>query len=224
MLAKVVHGTMDTARVDDAARAVREEFVPNFSAQPGALRGYWMADRLSGQILIVTTWSDADALDAARSSDGAQRARIADGIGLRVHSIQSMVVVAQRDEVEVRPEWRWARATWITGDPVGAAVLPASHRLIVPDQARSAGFKGSYWLADESISCGVALSFWDGPDALTGSEAASRRRRRRLQRQFGFSIDRIHHYDGIGATAPAAIDLTAPDDTSPVDLRLVSSD
>ncbi|MDQ2678167.1 MAG: hypothetical protein M3Y51_05440 [Actinomycetota bacterium] len=169
MLAKVVHGTIDPDRVDDAARAVRDELVPSFSAQRGALRGYWTADRLSGQVLIVTIWTDGDALDAARSVDGADRARVADRIGLRIHSVQSMVVLGhggtsdEPDELDVGPVWRWARATWISGTPEHAASVPGSHRATLPDQARDAGFRGSFWLADESISSGVALSFWDGP-------------------------------------------------------------
>lgn len=201
MLAKVIHGTIDPAHVDDAAVAVREEFIPNFSASDGALDGYWMADRWTGQVLVVTTWADGDALEAARERDGAERARVADRIGLCVHSIQTMVVVAHGELIGVRPEWTWARATWISGRPASATDLSAGYRQTFPDQARSPGFKGSYWLADESIRTGVALSFWDGPDSLAGSAFGSRRRRRRLQRDVGFSLERIHHYQGIGVTA-----------------------
>ncbi len=206
MLAKVVHGTIDAHRLDDAARAVRDELVPGFTAQLGARSGYWMADRLSGQVLIVTAWRDADALDAARGHDGADRARIAERIGLCVHAIETMTVVgrgAEHDDVEVGPVWRWVRATWISGSTQHAEALDEIHRATLPFQARDAGFRGSFWLADASIRSGVALSFWDGPDALTGSEHTSRARRRRLQRRFGFTVERIHSYEGIGVAALA---------------------
>ena len=214
MLAKVVHGTIDAHRVDDAARAVRDQLAPGFAEQQGAFRGYWMADRLSGQVLIVTLWSDGDALDSARSHDGESRARAADAIGLCVHSVETMSVVGHgdgSDEVAVGPVWRWARATWISGDPEHAAALPDIHRATLPYQARDAGFRGSFWLADEAIHSGVALSFWDGPDALTGSEHTSRSRRRRLQRRFGFTVEQIHSYEGIGVAAsrPPAAQRTA---------------
>ena len=121
-----------------------------------------------------------------------------------VHAVDSMAVVGHGgagDEAEVGPVWRWARATWISGDPEHAAVLPDVHRATLPSQVRDAGFRGSFWLADQSIRSGVALSFWDGPDALTGSEHTSRARRRRLQRRFGFTVERIHSYEGIGVAA-----------------------
>ena len=204
MLAKVVHGTIDAHRVDHAARAVRDRLAPGFAEQPGAVRGYWMVDRFSGQVLIVTLWSDGDALDASRGHDGATRARVAEDIGLCVHAVETMAVLGlggTGDEVEVGPVWRWARATWISGDAEHSVAIPDVHRATLPHQARDAGFKGSFWLADESIRSGVALSFWDGPDALTGSEHTSRARRRRLQRRFGFTVERIHSYEGIGVAA-----------------------
>ena len=204
MLAKVVHGTIDAHHVDHAARAVRDRLAPGFAEQEGALRGYWMADRFSGQVLIVTLWADGDALDGARRHDGESRARAAEDIGLCVHAVETMAVVGlgdAGDEVEVGPVWRWARATWISGDPEHAAGLAEVHRATLPFQARDAGFKGSFWLADESTRSGVALSFWDGPDALTGSEHTSRSRRRRLQRRFGFTVERLHSYEGIGVAA-----------------------
>ncbi len=200
MLAKVVHGTLRERHLEASALAVRDRLAPDFAAQAGALQGYWLLDRSSGLMLIVTLWRDGRALDAARAHDGTARATVADGIGLSVHAVETMVVVghdADSGDVDVGPVWRWVRATWISGSADHAAALPGLHRATLPHQARDAGFRGSFWLADESIRSGVALSFWDGPDALSGSEHTSRLRRRRLQRRFGFTVDRIHSYEGV---------------------------
>ena len=64
MWAKVVEADMDPSRIDVVARAVKYDLIPHFEAQPGARRGFWMANRTSGKVLVVTIWSDQDSLDA----------------------------------------------------------------------------------------------------------------------------------------------------------------
>src|SRR6059036_3576784 len=110
MWAKVVEADMDPSRIDVAARAVRYDLIPYFEAQPGARRGFWMANRTSGEVLVVTIWSDRDSLDAGRSADGANRANVVERTGLTIRVVQTMEVLTATDpDLTVGPV-RWARA------------------------------------------------------------------------------------------------------------------
>lgn len=200
MLGKVVHGGIDPRCMDVAVQAVREELLPRFEEHPGAQQGYWMAHRGSGRILIVTMWSDMASLESARGADGAERSTIADRIGLQIHAIHTMEVVAHHnDDHAYRPVFRSVRATWASSLPSGSDErIPALYEQILPDQSRSTGFRGSYWLADGATGTGLALSFWDGVDELETGGGASRRRRQQLQRQLGFAVQSVHTYEGLG--------------------------
>jgi acyl-CoA hydrolase len=177
MKANLIVAEMDPSRVDVACRAVTHELIPNFRTQPGADRGYWMVNRRTGEVLVLTTWDDEEALDAARAADGAHRG-VAERTGLAIRGIQTMDVLDANDAgLTSTPATRWARATWVEGAP------PAEH----PETAR--GFCGSYRLGDPVNGAGLVLSFWDGPD-------------RALRHEVGPRVNRVGEFECIGVAAP----------------------
>jgi quinol monooxygenase YgiN len=211
MLAKLAIGDIDPHRLTDATRAVHEELIPAFLEHPGALEGYWMANALDGHVLVMTTWTDLESLDAARAADGATRARTAERLGLRVHAIQTMDVLGFRgnDHVE-RPLGRCTRATWVEG--VSADLRPsirAIYQEILPSQVRSPGFCASYWLADPATGNGLALSMWEHADQLRAGEVDSRRRRRHFERTVGCHIDLVTEYEALAVVTPTGAPLDA---------------
>lgn len=205
MKATVVLARLEPGRIPDAARAVEEEVAPALCARAGARRGYWMVDRHSGQVLIVTVWADETARRAAAAAEGARRAVVGERVGLRVLGTQSFDVAGSVDEhLGSAPRVRWVRATWVAH--IGAdqrGVLPQLYHEAVPDQARTRGFCASYWLVDPLSGAGLGLSMWEGPDELRGSLTSSRRRRRRFEAVLGCTVDGVHEYEALAvAVAP----------------------
>jgi hypothetical protein len=174
-----------------------------------------MVNRNDGRVLIAMIWVDDDAVRESRAADGAARARAAEEIGLRVSAVQTMDLLGAAETAAVGGAVsRWARATWVEGASIGDVDVAALHRDAVPDQARSRGFAGSYWMADRQTGNGLALSFWDGPGDLLGGGAASRRRRRKVEQSIGCRIDLVAEYESIGtAVVPAPIETASTDDS-----------
>jgi hypothetical protein len=212
MISKLVLGRIDPRQLDAAAMAVDREFIPLLIAKPGALQGYWMANRSTGEIMAMTTWSTYEAMDAARNEDGAERARIYDRIGVRIGITLTMTVVAaSHGDTEAEPVIRWARLTWVEGmKQERVPELVRSYGKVLPDQVLSSGFCGSYWLADMPNGNGLALSLWEGPQELRRSEHASRRRRNRLAKEHGFRVDCVGQYEALGVGLHG-ISVGAPD-------------
>jgi hypothetical protein len=204
MLAELVRAVINPWCVDEAGRAVEQEAIPDFLATAGAMQGYWMANRSTGDVLVVTMWSDEESLRVGWPSAGFGRTGVAERIGLRIRSIQTMDVIGSHEcEVTEQPVVRWARATWaeaVLPDRYGR--LQALYRMVVPDQARSRGFCGSYWIADLRSGRGLALSLWDQPADLADGEPASTRRRSSLEGLLGCRIDSISELEALGVAAP----------------------
>lgn len=203
MWAKLVEAEMDPSRIDVAARAVKYDLIPDFEAQPGARRGFWMANRTSGEVLVVTIWSDQDSLDADRSADGANRANVVERTGLSVRVVQTMAVLAAtHPDLTVAPV-RWARATWIGGvAPDRGRDLAAMRADVLADQRRSSGFCGGYWFGDTTTGAGLVLSLRDGPADLRGSERDNDRRQCRLEDALDCTINRVSAFESVGVAGP----------------------
>lgn len=190
---------MDPSRIDVAARAVKYDLIPYFEAQPGARRGFWMANRTNGEALVVTIWSDQDSLDASRSAGGADRANVVERTGLSIRVVQTMEVLdATMPGLAVAPV-RWARATWIEGVAGDRGPDPAMGRAnVLTDQGGRSGFCGSYWLGDATTGAGLVLSLWDGPDERRETERNRRRGQRRLEEALDCTVNRVSAYESLG--------------------------
>jgi hypothetical protein len=223
MLAKLVEARIDPGRLVVASEVVGDELIPNFLAHEGAVRGYWMGDLVTGQLLAITMWRDAESLRDAASADGARLAALIGRTGLRLRAVQTLPVLASH--VPAGPERepadaRWARVTWVEGvAPEMRIRLPELYQDMVEDQAGTTGFRGSHWIGDELSGEGCALSVWERPADLAHGAGASRRRRRHVARALGCRIGVVRHYRTFGivsATTPeaAVTDVDAPSSES----------
>lgn len=208
MMAKLVRAGMDPGRVDEAAAAVEDELIPEFAQHPGARSGYWMCDRATGHVVAMTCWADDAMLHAEQAVDGMERSRSAEHVGLRVHAVHPMEVVAMH---EVDPSdhaaTHWVRVTWV--EAVSSQTvdgLAELHDQKVAHQSWSDGFRASYWLADRETGDGVAFSMWSTPGRLSDSEPDSRRRRRSFERETGSRIVKVATYESVGIVLPRELD------------------
>lgn len=212
MLAKLVHARIRPERLDLAARAVMDDLAPAFVAHPGARLGCWMANRTNGHVLAMTLWEDESCLHAEQAADGAERTQVAERIGLEVHAIETLEVVAVHDldaglsAGEIAP--RWARVTWVEAvEPAALDHLDELHASIAPDQSSSDGFCASYWLADHRTGDGMALSTWASAAQLRDGEPDSRHRRRLVERTLGCHVAMVGEYQALGVTVRATPEL-----------------
>jgi hypothetical protein len=120
MLAKLIHARIRPERLELAARAVEDELAPAFAAHPGARLGCWMANRPNGHVLAMTLWADDASLHAEQATDGAERARVAERIGLELHAVETLEVIAAHDLDEPGPE------TPARGPGSGSGATPAA--------------------------------------------------------------------------------------------------
>ena len=231
MLAKLVHARIRPERLELAARAVEDELAPAFAAHPGARLGCWMGNRTNGHVLTMTLWADESCLHAEQAADGAERTRVAERIGLELHAVETLEVVALHDAEEHdaavpdlashanpgpdgaaagtgRLATRWARVTWVEGvEPWALDHLPELHASITPDQEASDGFCASYWMADHRTGDGMALSTCASAASLRDGEPDSRRRRREVERALGCHVAMVGEYEALGVTVRPAPQL-----------------
>jgi hypothetical protein len=213
-----VEARIDPGRLVVASEAVGDELIPGFLAHDGAVRGYWMGDLVTGQLLAITMWRDAESLRNAAAADGAQLAAVIGRTGLRLRAVQALPVLASHvpGNADREPsDARWVRVTWVEGvAPAMRTHLPELYQDILEDQAGTAGFGGSHWIGDERSGEGCALSVWERPADLAHGAGASRRRRRHVARALDCRIGLVHHYRTFGIvsatpTGPAVIDADA---------------
>ena len=211
MFAKLVQGSIDPTRFEEAVRAVEDELIPLFLEHSGARQGCWMANRVDGHVLVMTCWSDLGALEAARPADGEGRSRVAERLGLQISTIRTVDVVGVHETAAVGgPVRRWARTTWVDHLPQDLdATLRAMHQQVVAAEMQTDGFCASYWLVDHATSSGLELSLWSDLAGLQANEPDSRRRRRWFERTIGCRIDHIGRLEALGVVAAPTIDLRA---------------
>jgi hypothetical protein len=90
----------------------------------------------------------------------------------------------------------WARVTRTHGDPStrdrGIALITEQ---IIPAAKQFPGFKGGYWLADETGNV-MAIVLFDNRDALQASDAPAEAMREQAK-QLGATIDSVETFEVI---------------------------
>ncbi|CAN5535621.1 hypothetical protein BH10ACT3_BH10ACT3_19170 [soil metagenome] len=207
MLAKLVSAHIDPESICSATDAVADELVPAVLAHPGALKAFWMVHPTSGRVLAMTSWSDAASLLAGQAADGSERAQIAERIGLRVETVQTLEIVAAHEPPADDLDNLWVRATCFEGIAADRIDhLREVYDQTLSDQLRAGGFRGSYWLADREARHGLALSFWSESTDLSRGELNSRRRRHQVERTLGCTVNLIAEYRAIGYATNSTTD------------------
>jgi len=217
MKANLIVAEIDPSRIDVACRAVAHELIPHFKEQPGAGSGYWMVNRSTGEVLVMTTWGDEEALGAVRAADRSHRANVAERTGLWIRVIHTMDVLSLEDVgLTLTPAARWVRAMWVERSDRRDA-LSEKHAEAVADQQRSPGFCGSCRLSDAATGAEFALSFWDGPAELHETRADNPHHQRGLQHELDFTVSGVGEFESIAVAAPARLDLIRTTTSAPRD-------
>lgn len=203
MRASLVRADIDPDRIAEAARLAELELVPAFLAQPGARHGYWMAQRSSGRLIVLTLWDDDADMQSAWGLEHARLEANAKRVGARVGAPRALDVAGAYEEtVGDAPRVRWVRTTQVSGcRSERRDGIPALFREAVPDQLRTVGFCASYWLVDPVSDAALGLSFWEGPAQVRDSESSSARRRQRIEAVLGCSVQAVEEFEALCAAS-----------------------
>lgn len=201
MQARISRLRMAADRVDDGIAAVEERLIPEFVETPGALHGYWMAERETGSVLAVTCWEDHDALEAGRAHLGEVRTLILEELdALPVGSEVLEVYGIGGDAPPMGGLRTWSRAVWVEG--LHGDIEATARELF--DQAHSRyseidGFESVCWFADLGTGNGLGLTAWSTHEALDTDEAESGPRRKEFEQALGCRIEQVQHFECVGA-------------------------
>ncbi len=203
MKANLVVAELEPSRIDVACRAVSHELIPLFQAQPGARTAYWLADRNTGEVLVMTTWDDEDALAAERATDRSHRASVAERTGLMIRAVTSMDVLESDDAgLTLTAVARWARVTWIGVAARDRRPGPVTQRPDAgADERGDPGPCGGYLLNNAATGDVLAVSLWDRPPAEPDSSREGSAPEQRRLLDLGVVVRRLAELQGLGVVA-----------------------
>ena len=95
MFARVTTFQGSPDRIDEAARRLQEQAVPFARQLSGFKNACWLADRQTGQVLVVTLWESAEAMRASEAQIEPRRKEIAAALGATIQGTAEYEVIAQ---------------------------------------------------------------------------------------------------------------------------------
>ena len=94
MFARVTGLQISPDRLDQAAQAVRDEGLPALREIQGFRGIIQLADRSSGDVLVVGLWENEQALKGSEDAVDRIRSQVAERIGSQVQSVKEYEVTA----------------------------------------------------------------------------------------------------------------------------------
>jgi hypothetical protein len=206
MRASLVHTSIDPDRISEAARLAELELVPAFLTKPGARHGYWMGQRSTGRLIVLTLWDDDAHMQAAWNLEHARLEASAKRVGARIGAPRAFDVAGAYEEaIGDAPRVRWVRMTQVSGcRSERRAEIPALFWEVVPTQVRTSGFCASYWLLDPVFNAALGFSFWEEPAQIRDSESSSARRRRRIEAVLGCTVEAVEEFEALCVASTVA--------------------
>ncbi|GAA4470735.1 antibiotic biosynthesis monooxygenase [Rhodococcus olei] len=161
--------------VDAGIVHLRDEVMPALLAVEGCVGLSLMADRHSGRCMATTAWESEEAMRAGGASVESIRRDAARAFGGTVDTVEQWeIAVLHRDHRT--GEGACARCTWLQGDP-GAIdrAIDAFRAGVLPQIESMDGFCSASLFVDRATGRAVAVTAWDGHDAMdSGREHANR--------------------------------------------------
>ncbi len=109
MFARVTLTQGPSEKAEEVIRYAKEHIIPAARREPGFRGGYWLADRKTGQGMVLTLWESEEAERASQAMAAQTRAHAVAALGGEITSVAVYEVVAHAPVKEARPAR--ARAT-----------------------------------------------------------------------------------------------------------------
>jgi hypothetical protein len=201
MHARVAAFEGDTSRIDDLIGTIRERMRSGGDI-PGAKRFLMLIDRGGGTSLGITFFESEDAIRAAEPVFERMGDEIPEELRGRRTSVETYEVAID----DVADGARAARLSSLEGSPGGIDKgISFIKETILPEAADLTGWRGILTLADRQTGRAKTITFWDGPESLSASEARADELRAQAAEAMDDTIVGVERYEVALHETPVAV-------------------
>jgi hypothetical protein len=191
MHARVAAFEGDTSRIDDLIETIRER-MRSGDEIPGAKRFLMLIDRGGGTSLGITFFESEEAIRAAEPIFERMGDEVPEELRGRRTSVETYEVAID----DIADGARAARLTSLEGSPGGIDEgISFIKETILPEAADLTGWRGILTLADRQTGRAKTITFWDGPESLSASEARADELRAQAADAMGDTIAGVERYE-----------------------------
>jgi hypothetical protein len=201
MHARVAAFEGDTSRIDDLIGTIRER-MRSGGEIPGAKRFLMLIDRGGGTSLGITFFESEEAIRAAEPIFERMGDEVPEELRGRRTSVETYEVAID----DIADGARAARLSSLEGSPGGIDQGVAFIKeTILPEAADLTGWRGILTLADRQTGRAKTITFWDGPESLSASEARADELRAQAAEAMGDTIAGVERYEVALHETPVAV-------------------
>jgi hypothetical protein len=191
MHARVAAFEGDTSRIDDLIGTIRERMRSGDDI-PGAKRFLMLIDRGGGTSLGITFFESEEAIRAAEPIFERMGDEVPEELRGRRTSVETYEVAID----DIADGARAARLSSLEGSPGGIDKgISFIKETILPEAADLTGWRGILTLADRQTGRAKTITFWDGPESLSASEARADELRAQAAEAMGDTIVGVERYE-----------------------------
>jgi hypothetical protein len=191
MHARVAAFEGDTSRIDDLIGTIRER-MRSGDEIPGAKRFLMLIDRGGGTSLGITFFESEEAIRAAEPIFERMGDEVPEELRGRRTSVETYEVAID----DIADGARAARLSSLEGSPRGIDEgISFIKEKILPEAADLTGWRGILTLADRQSGRAKTITFWDGAESLSASEARANELRAQAADAMGDTIAGVERYE-----------------------------
>ena len=200
MHARVAAFEGDTSRIDDLIGTIRER-MSSGEEIAGAKKFLMLVDRGGGCTLGITFFDSVESIRAAEPIFEKMGDEVPEELRGRRTSVETYEVVID----DIADGARAARLSSLEGSPGGIEDgISFIKETIIPEAADLTGWRGILTLANRETGTAKTITFWDGPESLTASEARADELRAQAADAMGDKITGVERYEVALLESPVA--------------------
>ena len=201
MHARVAAFEGDIGRIDDLIGMIRERMSAGEEI-PGARKFLMLIDRGGGSSLGITFFDSEDAIRAAEPIFE----KMGDEVPEELRGKRTSVGIYEVAIDDIADGARAARMSSIEGstDAIDKGISFIKET-IIPEASDITGWRGILTLVDRNTGSAKAITFWDGPESLSASDARADEFRSEAAAAMGDTIAGVARYEVALNEVPATV-------------------
>lgn len=201
MHARVAAFEGDISRIDEVIGIIRERMSAGEEI-PGAKKFLMLIDRGGGSTLGITFFDSEESIRAAEPIFEKMGDEVPEELRGRRTSVAIYEVVID----DIAEGARAARMSSLEGSPGGIDEgISFIKETIIPEASDITGWRGILTLADRKTGSAKTITFWDGPESLSASEARADELRSQAAKAMGDTIAGVARYEVALNEVPAIV-------------------
>jgi hypothetical protein len=191
MHARVAAFEGDISRIDDLIGIIRER-MSSGETLPDAKKFLMLVDRGGGSTLGITFFDSEESIRAAEPIFEKMGDEVPEELRGRRTSVEIYEVVID----DIADGARAARVSSLEGSPGGIEDgISFIKEKLLPEAADITGWRGVLTLANRETGDAKTITFWDGPESLSASEARADEIRAQAADAMGDKITSVTRYE-----------------------------